>query len=247
VLWIGLIVALGATENGVTLVRTYKNASLIEISTDGQLILARLKPKKVADCPGHVPYCLADVLAVYEAGTGESLGELVAKGGCNFGLTGFLRGNIVFAIERDWKSPPVRVEWNIGSGSRSRVGLAAQSDTPLLCPADDSRIISGIIDHAATSYQLQVLGPSGVVQALQQPKLPFVRNGVNSVRNGVSLPILLADNCATWRSHDSYLMEGADGNEGLYWVSLHPDAPARFCRAFPKREFAITSFRRTVR
>jgi hypothetical protein len=38
-------------------------------------------------------------------------------------------------------------------------------------------------------------------------------------------------------------MEGAKGNVGLYWVSTHPDAPARFCRAFPEeriRDYVIS-------
>jgi hypothetical protein len=238
-LWLGLVVALGATENGVTLVRTYKNASLVEISADGQLILTRLNQEKVTDCPDHMQYCLADVLAVHEAGTGRSVGKLVAKGRGNFGLAGFLRGNTVLAIEYDWKSlPPARVTWNLVSGVRSRIELAVQKGAMLLCPVDESRILSGMIDGtiAPQSYQLQVLGATGSMQSLKEPKLPFVRNGG-------TVPGMLESNCTTWRSQDSYLMEGAEGNEGLYWVSTRPDAPARFCYAFPEeriRDYAIS-------
>jgi len=120
-LWYGIGgLALAAFAVGdASLVRTYRDAALIEISAAGRLMLARRSARKVNNCPDQRPSCSADVLEAYETGTGKSLGQLISRGGFNFGLARFSNDHLVAAVEQDWKSNPVRIEWDPVSGRRS--------------------------------------------------------------------------------------------------------------------------------
>lgn len=229
VLWISLslvVVSLAATEKGVTLLRTFRNAALVEISPDGQLILARLDRRRGTDCPNRKPYCFSEVLAVYDAKIGKSVGELVTKGDGYFFAVGFVRDHRVSAIEEAVGAAPTRVDWDPVSGSTSRTELPAQKDAHFFCATDDTQMIRGVIDRSTQPwlYQLQTVNATGAVRKLQQPSIPFLHNGTtNSV---------VSRNCATRRSRDLYLVEGTSAIEGLYWVSIHPDAQPLFCHSF---------------
>src|ERR1022692_4201802 len=129
-IWLGIasLAFVVFADGGVSLVRAYKDAALIEISADGRLMLARRDARKITDCPDRRPYCSADVLEVFETATGKSAGQLVSRGGFNFGLARFLHDHTVLVVEQDWKSSPVRIEWEPASGHRSEASLAVPKD-----------------------------------------------------------------------------------------------------------------------
>jgi hypothetical protein len=224
-------------DGGVTLVRAYKDAALIEISADGRLMLARRDARKITDCPDRRPYCSADVLEVFETATGKSAGQLVSRGGFNFGLARFFHDHTVVVVEQDWKSSPVRIEWEPASGHRSEASLAVPKDGGLICALNDTSFLAGVADRSVSPwlYRLAVVTAEGV-ERLQQPDLPFVRNGV-------PVSSALARDCGARLLNDSYLVEGDTTNASLYWVSLHPEVQARPCHVFESekiRNFALS-------
>ena len=76
---IGTCVLAASGSGRISLLRTYKDASLVGISADGRLMLTR-RTRKVTDCPDRRLLCYADVLEVYETGKGKRLGELASRG-----------------------------------------------------------------------------------------------------------------------------------------------------------------------
>ena len=224
-------------DGGPSLVRTYKDAALVEISADGRLMLTRRSPRKVTDCPDRRPYCSADVFEVYDAGNGRSLGQLVSKGGFNLGVPRFLSDDTVVAVERDWKSGPVRIEWDPTSGRRTEVPFAVPKNSQLICVLNETGVLLGIADPSANPriFQLAVATAEGVVR-LKQPDLPWVQNGA-AVWTG------LASNCPARLLNDAYLIEVDSPIASLYWVSLHPEGKPRQCGVFNSeriRNFALS-------
>jgi hypothetical protein len=104
-------------------VREYKkdNAALVDLSYDGQLILT--KGERMANCRGQTRKCRFEVLAVYEARTGNLLRELVSNDDGRFGAPGFMQANRVSAVETTYDSEERKVirtglQWDPVSGVR---------------------------------------------------------------------------------------------------------------------------------
>ena len=213
-----------SAEDSAKLIRTYRNVDLWGISADGQLILAASR-QKVYECPSHDPWCLAEVLAVYESDTGKLLGKLVTRGDGSFGPGGFVGGRVVSTIEKERDSDPVWVRWDVTTGKSSRTAIPKWKGSQLLCLADDGRILAELPGGEREAPKLSVLSMADaqiVEQRLQQPELPFWPN-----------TYYLTQNCARWRSRDSYLLESTNNDQALYWISTAPGAPAGSCRTFP--------------
>ncbi|HLK64076.1 MAG TPA: hypothetical protein VKU19_11585 [Bryobacteraceae bacterium] len=227
-------------DGGASLVRTYKDAALVEISADGRLMLARRNQRKASDCPESPPYCTADVLEVYETATGKSLGQLVSGGGFNFVLARFLDDHLVVAVEQDWKSNPVRMEWDLASGRHSQASSAVPKDGQLVCALNDMSFLFSSVDQTVRpSFDGFAVANAGGVERLQRPGLPFVQKRIPT-------PSGSALDCRTRLLKDSYLAEYDDlaaSVASLYWVSLHPEAKPRLCHAFPSeriRNFTLS-------
>jgi hypothetical protein len=180
ILWYGIgVLALAAFAVGdASLVRTYRDAALIEISADGRLMLARSSARKVNNCPDQRPSCSADVLQAYETGTGESLGQLISRGGFHFGLARFSNDHLVAGVEQDWKSNPVRIEWDPVSGRRSEASFTFPKGGQLICALNGGGLLLGIADQSVmpSLFRLAVANAESV-ERLQQPDLAFVQNG----------------------------------------------------------------------
>jgi hypothetical protein len=219
--------ALAAFAGGdVSLVRSYKDAALIEISDDGRLMLTQRNARKVTDCPDQRPSCSADVLEVYETANGKVLGQLISRGGFNFAVPRFLHDGTVAVVERDWKSNPVRIHWDPAAGRRSEASFGVPKNSQLVCALSDADVLIGIADPLATPrlFRLAVVTAEGI-KTLQQPDLPWVHNGA-------AVWTELARDCPTRLSKDSYLVAADGPTASVYWVSLHPEVKARTCHSF---------------
>lgn len=163
-------------------VREFKDSALIDISRDGQWLLASSRQR--VKCADGKDLCYDNILSVYDAATGKTIGELASKRNnidpkdlesSQFLSPAFIDGRKVGTVElyRDAQrkqSVQEWLTWEPVSGLKEIAPIELPKDFGYRCPIDGQHLLG--------------LGPPEI----WPPRVPIERNGqtgydVNDPRN----------------------------------------------------------------
>lgn len=201
------------------LIRLYQEdaSELTDLSRDGQFMLTLGSRERT--CSDNASRCRQPVLAVYKTRTGERLGKTTGREGSWFSAAAFGQTHTVTAVELHPSMGVTRLTWDPLSHTEERTPMDTPSEFRPSCVLADGSLL-GVLGPTRTERARVAVVRRDAVREPAQPS-PYFQRDLN---------------CRGWTHERSVLLESADRDPALHWISIDSEPPIS-CRKFSEQVF----------